>query len=164
MRATSPLRLLVLSVAALLMIGTVMLIPSPASDAAPPLCDGKPATIVGTSGDDVLKGTGGDDVIVGLGGDDLIKGRGGNDTLCGYGGNDTLIGGPGNDVMIGGRGSDWVAYGLAPNGVTVDLGAGWDPPRGTADGWGSDRLYAIASVGGSPCDGARGGDAGPPGI
>ena len=105
MRRTFLPKPVVLYCAALLAVGVVMLIPSPAADAAPPLCDGKPATIVGTVGDDVLRGTDGDDVIVGLGGDDLIKGRGGNDTLCGKGGRDILIGGPGDDVLSGRSGA-----------------------------------------------------------
>ena len=146
MRAVSPPKSLVLFCAALLIVGVVMVIPSPAADAAPPLCDGKPATIVGTEGDDDLRGTNGDDVIVGLGGHDLIKGRGGNDTLCGNGGRDTLVGGPGDDVLRGGNGYDWVGYGLAPIGVTVDLDSG------VATGWGTDQLGSIESVLGSAFD------------
>jgi hypothetical protein len=38
------------------------------AEAAPPLCSGATATIVGTEGDDVLTGTPGPDVIAGLGG------------------------------------------------------------------------------------------------
>ena len=104
MRAANWPKSLILTCAALLIIGVVMLIPSSAVDAAPPMCDGKPATIVGTMGDDVLRGTNGDDVIIGLGGDDRLVGRGGNDALCGGNGDDTLVGGPGDDVMIGGTG------------------------------------------------------------
>ena len=63
---------LVLYCAALLAVGIVVVIPTTAT-AAPPLCNGEPATIVGTTGDDVLRGTAGDDVIVGLDGDDLIN-------------------------------------------------------------------------------------------
>jgi hypothetical protein len=46
-------------------------------------CNGMPATIVGTSGDDVLEGTDGDDVIQALDGNDVVFGRGGNDIICG---------------------------------------------------------------------------------
>ncbi len=92
MPAASRSRSVILSCAALLIVSVVMLIPSPAADAVPPLCDGKLATLVGTPGDDVLKGTKGDDVIVGLGGDDRLVGRGGADTICGSEGDDTLIG------------------------------------------------------------------------
>jgi RTX calcium-binding nonapeptide repeat (4 copies) len=42
--------------------------------AAPPTCDGRVATIVGTEGNDTINGTAGRDVIVGLGGDDTIYG------------------------------------------------------------------------------------------
>ena len=124
----------------------VMLVPGPRVDAAPPLCDGKPATIVGTTGNDVLTGTDGDDVIVGLGGDDRLIGGAGSDTLCGFNGDDTLIGGEGDDVIFGGNGSDWVAHGMAPAAVEVDLAAG------TVTGWGSDALRSVESVLGSPFD------------
>jgi hypothetical protein len=68
-------------------------------------------TIIGTSGDDLLKGTSGDDVILGLGGNDTIIGRGGNDTLVGGPGDDRLEGGPGDDELIGGPGRDMLAGG-----------------------------------------------------
>ncbi len=75
-----------------------------ASQTAP--CRGLPPTIVGTSGDDVLRGTGADDVIVGLGGDDRLLGLGRDDTACGGGGDDRLGGGAGNDTLLGNRGDD----------------------------------------------------------
>ena len=58
--------------------------PGPAA-AATPHCFGERATIIGTSGDDVLRGTAGRDVFVGRGGLDVIDGRGGNDRICGGG-------------------------------------------------------------------------------
>src|SRR4030095_10153734 len=65
---------------------------------APPTCNGKPATIVGTDGGDDLKGTQGPDVIVGLGGNDInIKGLGGNDVICGGKGAGFLRGSWGKD-------------------------------------------------------------------
>ena len=67
-------------------------------------CDGIPATIVGTAGDDILVGTPGPDVIVGLGGDDTLIGRAGDDHLCGGAGNDVLLGNTGDDVLFGVRG------------------------------------------------------------
>ena len=146
MRRTSLPKSLVVCCAALLILGVVMLIPHSGAEAAPPLCDGKPATVVGTSGNDVLKGTDGNDVIVGLGGNDRLVGGEGNDTLCGYGGDDTLVGGPGDDVMLGGLGVDWAAFGNAPNSVEVDLSAG------TAIGWGIDELHSIENIIGSPFD------------
>ena len=72
---------------------------------APP-CGGRPATIVGTSGDDFISGTKDDDVIDGLGGNDVIKGRMGDDCLIGGDGRDLLIGGAGADKHFGGAGID----------------------------------------------------------
>ena len=69
-------------------------------------CQGAPATIVGTQGDDVLEGTPGDDVIVALGGADIVFGNGGDDIICGNGGDDILFGGLGFDIIRGGGGSD----------------------------------------------------------
>jgi Ca2+-binding RTX toxin-like protein len=74
--------------------------------AAPPTCKGRPATIVGTSGNDVRKGTSGKDVIVGLGGNDRLSGLAGNDLICGRAGKDTLKGGKGNDKLYGKAGKD----------------------------------------------------------
>jgi hypothetical protein len=64
-------------------------------------CAGIRATIVGTTGDDVLIGTAGRDVIVGRGGNDVIAGGGGSDAICGGPGADTLTGGPGRDLLLG---------------------------------------------------------------
>src|SRR5205809_5202499 len=50
---------------------------------AVPMCLGKRATIVGTSGVDTIYGTAGPDVIVGLASQDLLFGRGGADRICG---------------------------------------------------------------------------------
>ena len=74
-----------------------------------PRCNGRIATIVGTSGDDVLQGTKGRDIIVGLAGDDTIRGAGGNDLICGGNGDDIINGGAGNDNIFGGSGDDVMA-------------------------------------------------------
>jgi len=81
-------------------------IQGPCPRSPPPTCKGRPATIVGTEGNDVRKGTSGKDVIVGLGGNDKLAGLAGNDLICGRAGNDTLKGGKGNDKLYGGAGKD----------------------------------------------------------
>ena len=91
------------------------LIPVRPRDQPPVLCNGLPATIVGTGGNDYLVGTPGNDVIDGLAGNDTIFGLGAADVICGgpgrdklYGnsGKDKLFGGAGNDVLKGGAGRD----------------------------------------------------------
>lgn len=74
-------------------------------------CDGKLATILGTTGPDNLVGTEGDDVMVGLNGHDSIDGKGGNDLICGGSGNDKLSGGDGKDTLYGGDGDDVLSGG-----------------------------------------------------
>ncbi|MGJ6963005.1 PQQ-dependent sugar dehydrogenase [Streptosporangium sp. G11] len=73
-------------------------------------CEGLKATIVGTSGKDVLRGTSGNDVIVGLAGNDVVHALGGDDVVCGGEGNDIVHGGTGADRLHGGTGSD-ILYG-----------------------------------------------------
>jgi Ca2+-binding RTX toxin-like protein len=73
---------------------------------AAPTCKGKPATVLGTSGNDVRQGTSGKDVIVGVGGNDKLSGLTGNDLICGGPGKDTLKGGGGKDTLIGQAGKD----------------------------------------------------------
>ena len=144
-----------------LLFATSILVPMTTAYAAAPTCNGVPATIVGTAGDDVILGTSGPDVIVGKGGDDVIKARGGNDIVCGNGGNDTLIGGggadllfgnSGNDVLRGERGADMLAGGSgtdtasfrkASKRVVVKLAAG------IAKGEGADTLVSIENIEGS---------------
>lgn len=90
-------------------------------------CNGLPATIIGTPGDDVIYGTNGSDVIVGLGGNDTIYGGNGNDVICGDGGDDTLNGGNGEDTLLGSFGND-----------TLNGGNGDDALSG---GYDVDELY-----------------------
>ena len=71
--------------------------------AAPPVsvtCNGLPATIVGTFGNDTLFGTPGNDVIHGRGGNDIIRGLAGKDVICGGKGDDRLFGDQGKDQLI----------------------------------------------------------------
>jgi Ca2+-binding RTX toxin-like protein len=69
-------------------------------------CKGRPATIVGTEGNDVRQGTSGKDVMVGLGGNDKLSGLAGKDTICGGSGKDSLNGGKGEDTLLGQKGKD----------------------------------------------------------
>ncbi len=127
-------------------------------------CAGKKATIVGTSGPDVLEGTPKDDIIAGLGGADDLVGEGGNDIICAGPGSEYLNGGPGNDRLYGQGGDDYME-GKAGN-DTIDGGPGrdsaaWqDPPgpitaslaTGKATGEGTDILIAVKALEGSPFD------------
>ncbi|MCY4724670.1 hypothetical protein NYO98_00150 [Nocardioides sp. STR2] len=103
------------------------LLPAVPAGAVAGTCEGRPATILGTPGDDTLTGTNGDDVIVGLGGDDTISGLLGNDVICGDEGTDRLAGLAGDDRILGGfdskaggdviwpgAGNDYVDAGLDP--------------------------------------------------
>ena len=108
-------------------------------------CNGRPATIVGTPGDDVIYGTNGADVIVGLGGNDIIHGGNGDDVICGNAGNDTLDGGNGNDTLIGSYGNDTLSGGNGDDTLidssgdnVLDGGNGNDSLTG---GTGIDQLY-----------------------
>lgn len=77
-------------------------------------CDGSPATLIGTEGDDVLVGTDEYDVILGLGGNDIIRGGDGFNIICAGDGDDVvyggatahIYGGPGNDKLVGGALAD----------------------------------------------------------
>jgi RTX calcium-binding nonapeptide repeat (4 copies) len=89
-----------------------------------PTCKGNPATIVGTSGNDVGKGSSGEDVMVGLGGNDKLSGLAGNDTICGGSGKDTLNGGKGKDTLFGQKGKDTLKGG--PSEDNLKGGAGKD--------------------------------------
>jgi Ca2+-binding RTX toxin-like protein len=140
-RAMSTSLRVLASSAALVVVG---LVPAAAADEPVVLCDGKPATMLGTPGDDKIIGDASDDVIVGFGGNDTLVGAEGNDTICGFDGDDTIIGGPGDDVLLGGRGSDWVDYRSAHRrNLIIDLAAG------TATGHGIDTLASIENVEGN---------------
>ena len=109
-----------------------------------PTCDGRRATIIGTSGNDRIRGTDGDDVIVARGGNDRIEAGDGDDRICGGPGNDRIeggdgddriLGGPGNDRIEGGNGDDTLSGG--PGNDRLDGGNGDDTLSG---GLGNDRL------------------------
>ncbi len=111
-----------------------------AENGAVPMCDGHRATIVGTSGDDVIEGTEKADVIWGGPGDDTISGGLGNDIVCGGAGDDLIHGGRGNDWLDGDAGTDRVfgdlgddhVGGGAGNGDEVSGGLGIDTVNGGA--------------------------------
>ncbi|MDP5183793.1 calcium-binding protein [Blastococcus sp. BMG 814] len=158
---------------AVLLVTTVMA-PATAAQAATPLCFGKPATIVGTAGADVLVGQSGvADVIYGAGGDDrivggdfysddavpglaadLLCGGPGADAVTGGPGNDKINGGDGNDVVNGGRGADVVQGNAGDDQVvdesSADMDAGNDTLRGDGGhdritvAWGIDKAYGGA--------------------
>ncbi len=131
-----------------------------------PTCAGLPATLVGTSNDDVLQGTEGPDVIFagqgndridGLGGDDLICGGFGNDVVFAGDGNDTVFSGPGHDRVRGGNGADVINGGHGHDDIEGNQGpdeirafTGRDYVKG---GLGNDELF-----GGAGADRLVGGD------
>jgi Tol biopolymer transport system component len=78
-------------------------------------CAGRPATIVGTKRDDIIRGTRRADVIASLGGDDVVLGAGGNDIICLGAGNDRAHGGTGADLIRGGPGRDLMLGGPGPD-------------------------------------------------
>jgi Tol biopolymer transport system component len=69
-------------------------------------CQGKVATIVGTSASETLSGGPNADIISGQGGKDTISGLDGKDVICGDAGKDKLSGGKGKDILSGGKGND----------------------------------------------------------
>ena len=88
--------------------------PSPVFWLSRPLtCNGLPATIAGTFGNDTLVGTPGNDVMHGWGGNDVIHGLQGNDVICGGAGNDQLSGNQGKDRLFGEAGNDVLKGGIA---------------------------------------------------
>jgi hypothetical protein len=114
-----------------LLTSVVVSAPSAAGADDPPLCNGIPATIWGTTGDDrgenAIYGTEGADVIHGLGGRDEIYGLGGNDIICGGSHRDWIWGGDGSDDIFGQGGHDVIRGDI-----------GYDHLRG---GPGNDKLW-----------------------
>jgi Ca2+-binding RTX toxin-like protein len=97
--------------------------PTPiAPGAAPPTCNGVPATIVGTTGNDSVVGTNRRDVIVTLGGNDKIRSLGGPDIVCAGGGNDRVSAGTGTDDVSGGPGRDRLRGGGGPDVLNGEAG------------------------------------------
>lgn len=121
------------------------------------LCNGRQATIVGTSGPDLLIGTPGVDVILGLDGNDVILSYASDDVICAGNGNDVvdsgdgedwvdgepgadrISAGPGADKIIGGAGHDLIAAGAGDD--LVEAGSGNDDLSG---GSGRDVMFGDA--------------------
>jgi virginiamycin B lyase len=122
-----------------------------AVDAGTATCARREATIVGTGRPDSLRGTNGDDVIAAGGGNDTVAGRGGDDLICGGRGNDRLRGNGGDDVLRAALGNDTLGGG--PGDDVLRTGPGKDVLRGGRD---DDRLRAGA--GADQCNGGSGRD------
>ncbi len=155
MRIRGVLVLAVLAVAAL---------PAAAGSAAV-MCNGVPATRVGTPGPDTLYGTDFNDVIAGLGGNDTIYGYKGDDIICGGDGNDTIWAGEGTNRVWGDAGNDVISGGSAfdtfyggPGNDVLDPGEG-AVSRLYGQG-GADRILLRRVVGGDDqlVDGGAGRD------
>lgn len=100
---------------AVAVFGAVLATGPAASASTTVWCGGVEATIVGTTGADVLTGTPGVDVIQALGGNDVVYGQGGNDIICGGHGNDRLYGGDGADKIYAFKGADRLEGGSGPD-------------------------------------------------
>lgn len=70
-------------------------------------CMGRPVTIRGGRGDDVITGTDGNDVIRTFRGKDIVSAGRGRDAICGGRGNDIINGGQQRDEARGNRGVDF---------------------------------------------------------
>jgi Ca2+-binding RTX toxin-like protein len=101
----------------------------------PATCAGKPVTVGGTAGNDLLAGTAGADVIAGGAGNDKITGLAGKDTVCAGDGKDKVNGGKGNDNLLGQGGQDTLKGG--PGKDKLKGGPGRDILKG---GPGKDKL------------------------
>ncbi len=108
-----PRRILAIALLGGLVAAALVMTAAGAETGPAPICHGKRATIVGTSGDDVIHGTDKADVIWAGPGDDKVYGGLGNDIICG---------GPGDDLIHGGRGNDWIEGGAGTDRVFGDLG------------------------------------------
>jgi parallel beta-helix repeat protein len=129
----------------------------------PPLCGGKPATVVGTAKGEQLIGTPGPDVVVAGRGSDVVDGRGGDDVVCAGPGRDVVKGRAGDDVLDGGKGRDRVLGGAGVDllrgrfgGDTLRGGAAADDLRGgrqldlCAGGAGQDASSGCETLKGLP--------------
>lgn len=96
---------------------------APGTNPPPARCQGRPATLAGTAGKDLLVGTPGADVIVALGGADVVRGGGGDDTVCAGGGPDRVWGQAGDDRLAGEAGADRLSGGAGADRLAGGPGA-----------------------------------------
>lgn len=157
------------AVVGIAMVASVLAATAAPAGAQTPMCDGVPATIVGTPGNDVLPGTPGDDVIVALGGNDrilagdgddivcagpgndFVKGQRGVDRLFGGNGRDTMFGNAGGDVLLGGNGPDVLWGGVGPDGI-------WAGPGNDIIHAGHGNDVAVGGIGNDKVNGSTGAD------
>jgi Ca2+-binding RTX toxin-like protein len=136
----------------LAMIVSGLLVVGSSAGAGSRMCLGRTATIVGTSGNDVIYGTNGSDVIVGGRGVDQVHGLGGDDFICGEGGRDILTGGSGDDQLLGGGAGDGIFGGSGD-----DFLSGGDQADQLHGGSGDDDMQGDTLLS-SPNDTCDGGD------
>ena len=96
-------------------------------------CQGRPVTLLGSEGNDVLAGSNAPDVIEAAGGGDRIATLGGRDRVCGGAGNDRVRGGAGNDRLQGEQGKDRLNAGAGKRDRCAG-GPGKDRGRGCEKG------------------------------
>src|SRR3954470_19844178 len=125
---------------------TGLLVAPTSAAAVAETCQGRPATIVATTGGEFTLGADGDDVIVGHGPVGTIRAFGGNDVICvdaanveAGDGNDSVLAtgqgrrdqvsatlGEGDDRFVGGPRTDYVDSAGSPGTDNISTGAGDD--------------------------------------
>jgi C1A family cysteine protease len=110
-----------------------------------------PVEMRGNAGDDTLIGGSGNDILRGGVGDDVLIGGTGNNVLYGECGGDVLIGGIGNDVLYGEDGDDDLRGGAGTD--TLYTGSGHD----TADGGDGNNDRVVLADAESALDSVSGG-------
>ena len=125
------------------------------------MCLGRPATIVGTNGNDIINGTNGIDVIMALDGDDIINGFDGDDVICAGGGNDDVEAGNGHDLVLGGQGHDILRGGGGNDVISGQTGRDRIAGNAGADvlAGGGQRDVLLGNTGPDQCWGDRRGNA-----
>lgn len=101
---------------------------------------------IGSAFKDYFHGSGARDIFYGEGGADQIGGQGGDDELHGGAGNDLLEPLFGNDDLYGDAGVDTASFYNYGSGVAADLASG----TATGSAIGTDRLFSIENLNGTP--------------